>query len=95
MVIDWTGASRGDGDVDAALAWTLMACGGIPFGKVKAVLLGRVGRCLSRPCWRRATSRALRQALPTAVDWKLLDHNMTESERAALRGLVATNHRRS
>ena len=72
----------------------LDGCGGIPFGKVKAVLLGRGRALLVKAFLASCDVPALRQALPTAVDWKLLDHNMTESERAAMRRLVATNHRR-
>jgi phosphotransferase family enzyme len=90
VVIDWSGASRGDGDVDAALAWILMACGGIPFGKIRAALLGW-GRALLVNAFLSACDlTALRQALLTAVGWKLLDRNMTESERSAMRRLVAS-----
>ena len=90
VVIDWPNASRGDGLVDVALAWVLMACGGIPFGRLKAAVLGR-GRALLVNGFLRAWDLpALRRHLPAVVEWKVKDPNMTEAERQAMRRLVRT-----
>ena len=84
VVIDWSNAARGEGDVDVALAWILIASGDIPFGRVKAAVLGR-GRALLvnsflRGCDRAAARRYLREV----VEWKVKEPNMTESERGAM-----------
>ena len=89
VVIDWTGASVGDPDVDVALAWALMSGGQIPGGRTAAALLGvgrrlLVGAFLSR--FDRATVGA---KLRDVVAWKVADPHMAEAEVAAMWQLVS------
>jgi hypothetical protein len=43
VVIDWPNASRGDGNVDVAPTWLLLATGGIPAGRIQAALSPQTG----------------------------------------------------
>jgi hypothetical protein len=91
VVIDWPNAVRGEGPVDVALTWVLMACGGIPFGRVKAALLRR-GRALLVDAFLRDFDLApVRRHLADVVEWKVKDPNMTEVEQQAMWHLARTH----
>ena len=90
VVIDWPNAVRGDGPVDVALTWVLMACGGVPFGRVKAAVLGRGRRVLVDAFLRGFELDAARRQLADVVDWKVKDPNMTDVERQAMWDLART-----
>ena len=84
VVIDWTAASRGDPDVDVALAWALMSAGEIPGGRLRARVLG-FGRSLLVNGFvghfdRRQVTRCLRDV----VALKVGDPHMSPREVAAL-----------
>jgi len=90
MVIDWPNAKRGDAPVDVALTWVLMACGGIPAGRVRAAVLG-LGRGLLVDAFLRDFELdAVRRHLTEVVEWKVKDPNMTEVERQAMWELART-----
>ena len=88
VVIDWSNAARGDGDVDVAVAWILMAAGGIPVGRVKAAMLGWARGVLVRSFLRHSDRRAAGQHLRQAVEWKVSDPHMTDAERRVMWKLV-------
>lgn len=90
VVIDWTGASSGEGPVDVALAWALMAGGGIPGGRVAAALLS-LGRGLLVQSFVGAAAdlEATRRVLPAVVEWKCTDPHMSDAEQSAMRRLAA------
>jgi tRNA A-37 threonylcarbamoyl transferase component Bud32 len=91
VVIDWSNAARGDGDVDVALAWVLLASGSMPYGRVKAAVLGR-GRALFVNSFLRACDRAAAaRHLACVVEWKVKDPNMTEAERRTMRQLATSD----
>ena len=78
VVVDWANAHRGDGDVDVALAWLIMATSG-----------GTVGRVAARVFLRHFDQTAVLAAVPTASDYRIADRNVTDAERSAIRSLVA------
>jgi len=84
VVIDWSNASRGDGNVDIALAWILIASGDIPFGRVKAAVLGRGRAMVVNSFLRGCDLTAVRRHLPLVVEWKVKDPNMTDVERRGM-----------
>jgi aminoglycoside phosphotransferase (APT) family kinase protein len=91
VVIDWPNAARGDGPVDVALTWVLMVSGGIPFGRVKAAVMG-LGRSLFVNRFLRDFDlTTVRPHLADVVAWKVKDPNMTEIERQAMRHLARTS----
>jgi hypothetical protein len=91
VVIDWPNATRGDGFTDVALTWVLMACGGIPFGRVKAAVLGRGRAILVDSFLRGFDLDTVRCHLADVVDWKVKDTNMTDVEREAMWHLARTH----
>ncbi len=89
VVIDWSNAASGVGDVDVALTWVLMASGGIPFGAVKRAVLARARALLVNGFLRHFDLDSVRAELPAVVDWKVHDPNMTPAECEAMRQLAA------
>ena len=90
VVIDWPNAKRGDAPTDVALTWVLMACGGIPLGRVRAAVLGRGRGLLVNAFLRDFDLAAVRRQLADVVEWKVKDPNMTEVERQAMWHLART-----
>ena len=84
VVIDWPNAVRGEGPIDVALTWVLMVSGGIPFGRVKAAVLGRGRALLVNSFLRDFDLATIRPYLADVVAWKVTDPNMTEVERRAM-----------
>lgn len=88
VVIDWSNAARGGGAYDAADTWVLMRCAdpGVR-GLKKAVVAAGRGLFL-RGFLGSLDRAAARAAIPAAVENRLLDRNMTENEKAAMRRLA-------
>ncbi len=86
VVIDWTGACRGDPAVDVALAWVLMAAGEVPTGRVMRMILGRARSALVKSFVDSfgAEIEAVTRALPDAVAWKVHDPHMSPAEQARM-----------
>jgi aminoglycoside phosphotransferase (APT) family kinase protein len=78
VVIDWTNARAGDPALDVALTWVIGATSG-----------GLGGRVFTRLFLRHVDREAARAALPDAAAFRLADPNVTDSERARVRRLLA------
>ena len=91
VVIDWANARAGDGAVDVALAWVLIASGELPFGRVKAATIGR-GRALFLGGFLSAlpadVAAAARGVLDDVVAWKVRDPHMSEAECHRMRAVA-------
>lgn len=85
VVIDWANAARGEGVVDVALTWLLLAAGDNPAGPLKAALTNPFRSWLIRALLAPFDLNQLRAVLPEVTAWKVADPNMTESERDAMR----------
>ena len=83
-MIDWPNAVRGEGPIDVALTWVLMASGEVPFGRVKAAVLGRGRTLLVDTFLRDFDLVAVRAHLAGVVEWKVKDPNMSDLEREAM-----------
>jgi aminoglycoside phosphotransferase (APT) family kinase protein len=81
VVIDWTGACRGDPAVDVALAWVLMAAGEVPTGRLVGMILGRARSALVKSFLRSFDIDVVKQSLNDVVAWKTLDPHMSTSEQ--------------
>ncbi len=78
VVVDWTNASDGEAELDAALAWLiLMTSGGAP-GQQFARLFAR--------------HLDVRSGLQEAARYRLADPNVTDGERAEIRRLLASQY---
>jgi aminoglycoside phosphotransferase (APT) family kinase protein len=84
VVIDWPNAVRGEGPIDVALTWVLMASGEAPFGRIKAAVLGRGRTLLVDTFLRDFDLVAVRAHLAGVVEWKVKDPNMSDLEREAM-----------
>jgi aminoglycoside phosphotransferase (APT) family kinase protein len=88
FVIDWTNASRGVAAVDVALAWVLLASGEVPYGRVRATVLGLGRAFFIKAFLRNCDLAAARAQLREVVTWKVADPNMSEVERQAMWALA-------
>ena len=88
VVIDWTGAARGDPAVDVVVAWVLMATGQVPVGGLEAVLIRAARGLLVRSFLTCFDRRALAAKMRDVVSWKVQDPNMSNTEVAAMWRLV-------
>jgi aminoglycoside phosphotransferase (APT) family kinase protein len=84
VVIDWTGACRGDPAVDVALAWVLMAAGEVPTGRFIGIVLGRARAALVKSFVDSFDVDVVRQRLRDVVAWKVLDPHMSVAEQARM-----------
>jgi aminoglycoside phosphotransferase (APT) family kinase protein len=81
VVIDWTGASRGDPAVDVALAWVLMAAGEVSTGRLLGAILGQARSVLVKSFLRSFDVEVVKARLHEVVAWKALDPHMSISEQ--------------
>ena len=88
VVIDWTGASRGDPTVDVALAWVLMATGDVPTSRLIGAMLGRARRVLVSAFLGPFDLDPVKQSLREVVAWKVSDPHMSATEQARMWELV-------
>jgi tRNA A-37 threonylcarbamoyl transferase component Bud32 len=93
VVIDWSNAARGDAATDVALTWVLMAAGGIPTGRVKAMLLGGFRSLLVRSFLGHVDLPGVKERVREVVEWKVQDPHMTAVEQRAMWRVVAVSER--
>lgn len=88
VVIDWTGACRGAGEVDVAMAWVLLVAGQIPGGPVMAKLVGAGRTLLVRAFLSSFDRRAVASCLHDVVTYKVKDPHMSDTEQERMWALV-------
>jgi aminoglycoside phosphotransferase (APT) family kinase protein len=81
VVIDWTGACRGDPAVDVALAWVLMRAGDVPTGWLLGKMLGRARSVLIKSFLGPFDLDVVKRSLHDVVTWKTLDPHMSLGEQ--------------
>jgi aminoglycoside phosphotransferase (APT) family kinase protein len=84
VVIDWSGACRGDPAVDVAMAWVLMAAGEVPTGRLIASILGRARSVMVKSFLGSCDVGRAKQVLREVVAWKVLDPHMSATEQARM-----------
>jgi aminoglycoside phosphotransferase (APT) family kinase protein len=80
VVVDWTNARRGEPTFDVVLTWVIGAT---------STGLGPVGRSLTDEFLAHFDRDELRRVLDEAAAYRLLDENLVDEERRAIRTLVA------
>jgi aminoglycoside phosphotransferase (APT) family kinase protein len=88
VVIDWTGACRGDPADDVALAWVLMAAGEVPTGRLMSMILGRARSALVKSFVDCFDVDVIKHRLRDVVAWKVSDPHMSDAEQARMWQLV-------
>jgi hypothetical protein len=88
VVVDWTGASRGDPLVDVAATWVLLASGELTGHPLQAGI-AKVGRSVFLDAYLKPFSGSgVDSVLREVVEWKSQDPNMTASEVERMRALL-------
>jgi aminoglycoside phosphotransferase (APT) family kinase protein len=88
VVIDWTNACCGAGEVDVALAWALLSAGQIPGGRLLSRVLGAGRSLLVRAFLSSFDRRAVASCLPGVVAYKVTDPHMSADEQERMWALV-------
>ena len=89
VVIDWTGACRGDPAVDVALAWVLIAAGEVPTGRFIGIIMGRARLALVKSFVNSFDIDVVKHQLNDVVAWKVLDPHMSVAEQARMWQVVS------
>jgi len=84
VVIDWTGACRGDPADDVAVAWVLMAAGEVPTGRLMGMILGRARSALVKSFVDCFDVDVIKRRLRDVVAWKVLDPHMSDAEQSRM-----------
>lgn len=89
VVIDWSNASRGEAGYDVAHTWLLLRTGEVDAGGVQRLvtLFGR--RVFLATFIRRFGRASIEPLLPAVIEHRFEDRNVTDRERARMRGLHA------
>jgi aminoglycoside phosphotransferase (APT) family kinase protein len=90
VVIDWTAASRGDADVDVALAWLLVGSGEVGGGWAKRTAIDAARRIFLREFLGQLDRAGAAASLAEALEWKARDANMSKDEVARMRTIVGS-----
>jgi aminoglycoside phosphotransferase (APT) family kinase protein len=88
VVIDWRNTRRGDGAIDVASTWLIMATSQLPDGGVKGLAMDVVRRLFVAAFLRYAGRAEAARAIPAVARYRLGDRNLLPSERPAIRELA-------
>jgi aminoglycoside phosphotransferase (APT) family kinase protein len=88
VVIDWTGAARGDPALDIGIAWLLMAAGEVPAAAWKRPLAAWARASLVSSFLAGAGVPSTATHMRELVEWKSADPNMTAIEIARMRRVL-------
>jgi tRNA A-37 threonylcarbamoyl transferase component Bud32 len=90
VVIDWARASRGDPDVDVAIAWVLVAAGEVAAGRVLGTILERFRQSLVDSFISQFDLGPVKQRMREVVEWKVGDPHISAREQASMWRVVAS-----
>ena len=88
VVIDWRNTRRGDGAVDVATTWLIMATSEIPDSGFKGRLIGLVRDLFVDAFVRQAGRAAAARQIPSVARYRLADRNLLPRERPAIYALA-------
>lgn len=88
VVIDWRNTRRGNGAVDVATTWLLMATSEIPDTGLRRVAISLIRHLLVFAFLHHADRRAATRQIPLVARFRLADRNLLESERPAIYALA-------
>jgi aminoglycoside phosphotransferase (APT) family kinase protein len=88
VVIDWRNTRRGDGAIDVASTWLIMATSEIPDMGLKGRVIGLVRRLFVDAFVRHAGRAAAVRQIPAVARYRLADRNLLPSERPAIYALA-------
>ena len=92
QVIDWEGAVRGPAPADLALTWVIVVTSEVP-GPLLQRAVGMAGQRWFARRFLASAPRLAPEWIPAMAERRLHDHNLRESEAAALRRLLESGRR--
>jgi aminoglycoside phosphotransferase (APT) family kinase protein len=91
VVIDWRNARRGDGAIDVASTWLIVATSQIPVSGVTGRVMDVVRRLFVAAFLRHVDRAAATRQLPLVARYRLADRNLLDSERPNIHALLRRN----
>jgi aminoglycoside phosphotransferase (APT) family kinase protein len=88
VVIDWRNTRRGNGAIDVASTWLIMATSEVPDTGLKRVATEVIRRLFVLGFVRYAGKAAASQQIPVVARYRLADRNLRPSERPAIYALA-------
>jgi aminoglycoside phosphotransferase (APT) family kinase protein len=88
VVIDWRNTRRGDGNIDVATTWLIMATSQVSDTGPKHRVVRLIRELFVDAMLRHVDRPAATQVLPSVARYRLADRNLLASERPAIHALV-------
>ena len=88
VVIDWRNTRRGDGNIDVATTWLIMATSQVSETGPKHRIVRLIRRLFVDAMLRHIDREAATRVLPSVARYRLADRNLLASERPAIHALV-------
>jgi aminoglycoside phosphotransferase (APT) family kinase protein len=88
VVIDWRNTRRGDGAIDVASTWLIMATSELPDAGPKRVAMDAIRRLFVYAFVHHAGRAAAAHQIPAVARYRLADRNLLPSERPAIYALA-------
>lgn len=88
VVIDWRNARRGDGAVDVATTWLIMATAQVPDNSLKWRVIDQVRRLFVVALLGSVDRAAAERQLPLVARYRLADPNLRDDERPAIEAML-------
>jgi len=88
VVIDWRNARRGEGALDVATTWLIMATSEIDAPPLERWPMEAIRRLFVRAFVRQAGRTAAARQIPSVARYRLADRNLRASEKPAIQRLV-------
>jgi aminoglycoside phosphotransferase (APT) family kinase protein len=88
VVIDWRNTRRGDGAIDVATTWLIMATSQVPENSLKWRVIDKVRRLFVAALLRNVDRAAATRQLPLVARYRLADRNLRDDERPPIEAMV-------
>ena len=88
VVIDWRNTRRGDGAIDVASTWLIMATSAVPDTSLRWRVIELVRRLFVAEILRHVDRPAAERQLPFVARYRLADRNLLDRERPAIHALL-------
>ena len=88
VVIDWRNTRRGDGAIDDASTWLIMATSEVPDSSLRWRVIDKVRRLFVAALLRNIDQPAAVRQLPLVARYRLADRNLRDSERPAIHAML-------
>jgi aminoglycoside phosphotransferase (APT) family kinase protein len=88
VVIDWRNSRRGDGAIDVASTWLIMATSAVPDRSLKWRVIELVRHLFVSELLRNVDRAAATRQIPAVARYRLADRNLLDRERPPIHALV-------